>query len=139
MAGHFLNDLRAGFDKHGGRPALAYRGRTWTYAALDAAARSSAGWLQSAGVLAGDRVARFTPAKPQFLIGNLAAMYAGGIPLPLNPRFTREEMRYFLTDSATRAVIVGSDEQPMIAELARELPAPPIVIADSLVLDPPAA
>ena len=139
MASHFLNDLRATFDKQAGRAALVYRGQTWTYAELDAAARRFAGWLQNAGVLAGDRVALFTPAKLPFLIGHLAVMYAGGIPLPLNPRFTREEMRYFLTDSAARAVIVGSDEQRMIGELASKLPAPPIVIHEGVVLDPPAA
>src|SRR5438552_2944185 len=107
MSGHFLNDLAASFAAHATRPALIYQGRTWTYAELDAAVRRCAGWLQSRGVVAGDRVVLFTGQKLPFLIGHLGAMYTGGIPLPLNPRFTREEMRYFLMDSAARVVLVG--------------------------------
>src|ERR1019366_1538365 len=32
------------------------------------------------------------------------------VSLPLNPRFTREELRFFLTDSGTRAVVAGREE-----------------------------
>jgi malonyl-CoA/methylmalonyl-CoA synthetase len=137
MPGHFLNDLRTTFDRHAGRPALVYRNRTWTYAELDAAARRCAGWLQNAGVKSGDRIVLFTAEKLPFLVGHLAAMYAGAAPLPLNPRFTREEMRYFLTDSQARVVIAGSEQQRMIVELSSELPHPPVVLADSIALDPP--
>src|SRR5262245_1994851 len=102
MPGHLLHDLRATFARHAARPALSYAGRTWTYAELDAAVRSCAAWLQSLGIAAGDRVALFTPNKLPFLISHLGVMFAGGVPLPLNPRFTREEMRYFLSDSGAR-------------------------------------
>ena len=33
---------------------------------------------------------------------DLAALYAGCVALPLNPRFTREELRFFLSDSGAR-------------------------------------
>lgn len=139
MAAHFLNDLRATFARHGARPALVYCGRTWTYGELDAAVRACAAWLQVLGVEAGDRVALFTGEKLPFLVGHLGAMYAGGVPLPLNPRFTREEMRYFLSDSGARVVITGEEQRLMLAELGPELPEPPISAADSAVLDPPRA
>ena len=107
MAAHFLNDLRASLGRHAARPALVYRGRTWRYGELDKAARGCAGWLQGLGVAAGERVAMFTAGKLPFLVGHLGVMFAGGVPLPLNPRFTREEMRYFLSDSGARVVIAG--------------------------------
>src|SRR5207253_7733375 len=119
-------------------PALIYGGRTWTYGELDVAARRCAGWLQDAGVGRGDRVALFTPNKLPFLIGHLGVMFAGAVPLPLNPRFTREEMRYFLTDSGARCVIAGTDQHTLAQEIAKDLPQPPMVIADSTALDPPA-
>ena len=139
MSGHFLNDLRASFEQHRSRRALVYGDRTWTYAELDAASRRCAAWLQNLGVSAGDRVALFTPSKLPFLIGHLGAMFAGAVPLPLNPRFTREEMRYFLTDSGARVVIAGSEQQPLALQLAAELPEPPLVLPDPVALDPPAA
>ncbi len=137
MAGHFVHDLQESFHQHAARRALIYGGQKWTYAELDLAARRFAGWLQNEGVAPGDRVALFTPNKLPFLIGHLGVLFAGGVPLPLNPRFTREEMRYFLTDSGAALVIVGADQRSMIDELASELPHRPLVTSDRLVIDAP--
>lgn len=137
MAGHFLNELRESFAQNSGRYALEYTGRRWTYAELDAAARRCAAWLQSAGVNAGDRVVLFTPNKLPFLIGHLGAFYSGAIVLPLNPRFTREEMRFFLTDSGARIVLAGSEQRALIAELSAQLPQPPRVLSDAECLRAP--
>lgn len=136
---HFIHDLRQTFDRHAARPALVHRERTWTYAELDAAARGSAAYLQSIGVMPGDRVVLFTDQKLPFLVANLGVWFAGGVPLPLNPRFTREEMRYYLSDSAARVVVSGSEQQPLVEQLARELPQPPVIVPDSTSLAPPDA
>src|SRR5262245_42550639 len=106
MANHFLHDLRASFQAHTSRPALIYAGRTWTYGELESAARRSAAWLQTLGVQKGDRVVLFTPNKLPLLIGHLGVLFAGAAPLPLNPRFTRQELNYFLSDSGARLIIV---------------------------------
>src|SRR4029078_735552 len=113
-----------------------YAERPWTYSELDAAAERCAAWIQSAGVRPGDRVVLFTPNKLPFLIGHLAAFYSGAIPLPLNPRFTREEMRFFLTDSSPRIVIAGNEQQALLDELAPQLPQPPSVLRDAECLNP---
>src|SRR5262245_22397376 len=139
MAAHFLNDLRASFSKHAARPALEYGARKWTYAELDAAAQHCAARLQGLGLAPGDRVVLFTPSKLPFLIGHLGAVFGGGVPLPLNPRFTREEMRYFLSDSAARVVIAGEEQRGLAEQFAAELQGPITVVSDELVLDPPVA
>jgi malonyl-CoA/methylmalonyl-CoA synthetase len=139
MSGHFLNDLRASIAAHAPRPALVYGGRTWTYAEFDGAARRCAAWMQSLGIQAGDRIVLFTPAKLPFLIGQLGATFAGAVPLPLNPRFTREELRFFLSDSGARLIIAGSEQQALAQELAGELPQQLTVATDSTCVDPPAA
>jgi acyl-CoA synthetase (AMP-forming)/AMP-acid ligase II len=137
MPDHFLENLRTSFAKHAARVALSYRGHDWTYWELEAAIEKCAAWLQSLGVAAGDRVVLFTPEKLPFLIGHLGAMFAGAVPLPLNPRFRREEMRYFLTDSGARLVLAGSEQRLMAEQLAAELASPPIVVPDAIALDPP--
>lgn len=139
MSGHFLNDLRASFQQYANRRALIYSGRTWTYAELDEAARRCAAWLQDHGITVGDRIVLFTPSKLPFLIGYLGATFAGAVPLPLNPRFTREEMRYFLSDSGARIILAGADQQAPIATLVGELKEPPRVLNDVDALDLPAA
>ena len=127
---HFLNELRSTFESHAARPALKYHDRIVTYGQLDAEARRWAGRLQERGVEPGDRVALFTADKLPFLFAHLGVLYAGAVPLPLNPRFTREEMRYFLTDSAARMVVVGAEQRPLIESLASELAQPPLVQSD---------
>jgi malonyl-CoA/methylmalonyl-CoA synthetase len=127
---HFLNELRAAFESCASRPALIHRGRVVTYGQLDAEARRWAGRLQQRGVEPGDHVALFAADKVPFLFSHLGVLYAGAVPLPLNPRFTREEMRYFLTDSEARMVIAGAEQRPLIESLAPELPRPPIVQSD---------
>jgi malonyl-CoA/methylmalonyl-CoA synthetase len=137
MSHHFLNDLRTIFAAHATKPAIAHQGRTITYAELEKQACRFAGWLQSPGVEPGDRVVLFTENKLAFLITHLGVFFAGGVPLPLNPRFTREEMRYFLSDSEARVVIAGDDQRALVETLASELAHRPRVLPDSTVWDTP--
>jgi malonyl-CoA/methylmalonyl-CoA synthetase len=127
---HFLNELRAVFESHASRPAITDPDRVVTYGELDTEARRWAGRLQARGVVPGDRVALYTADKLPFLFSHLGVLYAGAVPLPLNPRFTREEMRYFLSDSEARMVIAGTQQRPLIESLVPELPCPPLVQPD---------
>src|SRR5262245_2192399 len=99
MTFHFLNELQATFAARANHSACVHPGGTLSYAELDRRARQAAAFLQRHGMNRGDRVVLFTSAKVPFLIAHLGVLYGGGISLPLNPRFTREEMRHFLNDS----------------------------------------
>jgi malonyl-CoA/methylmalonyl-CoA synthetase len=138
-ARHFLNQLRAVVDARSAHPAIVHRHLTYTYGELDQRASRCAAWLQGLGVQSGDRVALFTADKLPFLIAHLGVLYAGGVPLPLNPRFTREEMRYFLSDSEARLVISGAEQRPLLEGLVAELAHRPIILSDAQALDPPTA
>ena len=132
---HFLNELRTAMEVYARRAALACQSRQFTFGDLNARAIQCAALLQSHGLEPGDRVVLFTPGKLPLLFGYLGALYAGGVPVPLNPRFTREEMRYFLTDSRPRVVLAGAEQQRLLAELADQLPQPPVILPDAAVLD----
>jgi malonyl-CoA/methylmalonyl-CoA synthetase len=135
MPRHFVHDLRAVFESRAARPAIVHQGRTITYGELDRQARQFAARLQAAGVTPGDRVVLFSEKKLPFLVGHLGVFFAGGVPLPLNPRFTREEMRYFLADSEARAVLAGDEQRGLVESLAPELAHPPQVIPDASVFE----
>jgi malonyl-CoA/methylmalonyl-CoA synthetase len=139
MPHHFLNDLRSVLDTQSSRPAIVHRDRTIAYGELERLAANFAGVLQASGLAPGDRVVLFTENKLPFLVAQLGVVFAGGVPLPLNPRFTREEMRYFLTDSECRVVIAGDEQRGIIEALASELACRPRVVRDSAVWDPPAS
>ena len=87
----------------GNHEAVCFKERSFTYGDLDAAAQSWAVALRECGVEPGDRVAIITPEKRAFLAAHLGTLYAGAVSLPLNPRFTREELRYFLADSGAES------------------------------------
>jgi malonyl-CoA/methylmalonyl-CoA synthetase len=100
-------------------------------------AGACAAWLGQQGVEAGDRVALLTGEKLPFLVAHLGTLYAGGISLPLNPRFTRDELRYFLTDSAARVVIAGDDGRDLVRGLTHQLPELRAVPPDAAVCEAP--
>ncbi len=121
-SGHFLDDLRATIATRANEEAVRFRDRSFTYGDLDLGARFWARSLRESGVGPGDRVAITTPEKRPFLAAHLGTLYAAAVSLPLNPRFTREELRYFLADSGARAVVAGDDQYAVVESLRSELP-----------------
>src|SRR5439155_6163250 len=87
----------------------------------------------------GDRVVLCTTDKLAFLIAHLGSLLAGAVSLPLNPRFTRDELRFFLADSAAKVVVGGAEERRILEALRPELPQLRAAIPDSALLDPPSA
>jgi malonyl-CoA/methylmalonyl-CoA synthetase len=119
---HFVDDLRKTFTSQSSRTAIHYKDRSLTYGELDARAQCSAARLRELGVEPGDRVAITTAEKLPFLAAHLGTLFAGAVSLPLNPRLTRDELRYFLQDSGARVVVAGDDQRPVIETLRTELP-----------------
>ncbi len=111
---HFLDQLRATFAARRDCPAIRYQGQILSYANLEARIRRAAALLLRHGLGAGDRVALVTPNKLPFLLAHLGVLFAGGVPLPLNPRFTREELRFFLDDSGARLAVAGPEQRALL-------------------------
>src|SRR5262245_61768727 len=100
--GHFLNALRTAEATYARRTAILYKGRSVSYGELGAQAKRWAARFQQLGIEPGDRVAILTGAKLPFLAAHLGVLYAGAVSLPINPRSTADELRYFLSDSGAR-------------------------------------
>src|SRR6516225_4335007 len=114
MSAPFLDQLRSICATRAAYPAIVHRDRVYSYGELDHMAEQSAAWLQSLGLEKGDRVVLYTSERMPFLAAHLGILYAGGVSLPLNPRFTREEMRYFLEDSGARIAVAGAESRAAI-------------------------
>ncbi len=139
MAETFLHSLQETFQRHTARRALVHQGGSFTYGDMLECARDGATWLQSQGIVKGDRVVLCTSNKPAFLLGHLAALFAGAVTLPLNPRYTREELRFFLSDSGARIAIIGDEVAPILEALRPELSELRALIPDSSLLSLPRA
>src|SRR5579883_1118060 len=136
---HFLNDLRATFAARAHQPAISSQGRSWTYQDLDEKARRCAARLHRLGAEPGDRVAIVTAEKLPFLAAHLGALHAAAVSLPLNPKFTPDELRYVLQDSGARVVVAGEHELPVIDALRPELPGLRALLPDTEAWDAPEA
>lgn len=101
---HYLRSWARERPEHA---AIVHHERTLTYAELDRASDRVAAYLAHRGFAAGDRAAVMMPNSPQFVIAFFAILKAGGVHVPVNPMFRREEINYELLDSgATFAFIL---------------------------------
>ena len=91
------------------RPALIFRDRITTYADLNYASDRVAAYLSSVGLKIGDRVTVMMPNCPQFAVVFIGILKAGGVHVPVNPMFHREEIRYELDDSGARFAFILDD------------------------------
>ncbi|MEW2415398.1 AMP-binding protein [Streptomyces sp. NPDC046866] len=96
--------------RHPDRPAVRYRERTWSYAALDEAVSTGAAVLRERyGLSAGDRVAAFAHNSDAYLLAFLACARAGLTHVPVNQNLTGEDLAYILDDCAGSLVLADPD------------------------------
>src|SRR3989440_4334120 len=100
------------------RAAIVFCGREVSFAELHDSVSRFAGWLQSRGIRAGDRVAIFLENCPQFAIAYYGALRAGAIVVCLNPMHKAVELQHEFEDSGAR-VLVTSDQLYGIVEPIR--------------------
>jgi acyl-CoA synthetase (AMP-forming)/AMP-acid ligase II len=105
----------------GGGPRLTYR-ELW-----DRAARV-AGGLRAAGVGRGDRVAIRLGNGVDWVVAFFGTVLAGGVVVPVNTRFTEDEVSYVVTDSGSAYVVAPGASLPdgkpyVVDDLAPDDPA----------------
>ena len=92
-------------DRDPRRTAVAFYGRSISYAELREATDRLACAFERLGVRKGDRVALYLLNSPQFIIAYFAALKCGAAVTPISPVYTSHEVRYQLEDSGARAII----------------------------------
>jgi len=88
------------------KPALVFEGRTWTFGDLDRLSAAYARGLAAAGIGAGDRVAVFAETCPEVIVALLGHYRLGSIHVPINTRYSGEEVAHVLADSGAKAVLL---------------------------------
>jgi malonyl-CoA/methylmalonyl-CoA synthetase len=133
----FFDDLHATFADRSAHTAVEWRGRAYSYGELERLAIAAGALLRDRGMGPGERVAVWTADRFAFLVTHLGVLLGGGVSLPLNSRFTREEMRHFLADSGAKVVVGDPDGLPLLDELRPGLPDLRSVITAREVADAP--
>ncbi|MFD1435553.1 class I adenylate-forming enzyme family protein [Kroppenstedtia eburnea] len=110
--------LQINGDKYPDREALLFGEQRITYRQWNEQADHLARHLQQKGIQRGDRVVLMMPNLPDFAILYFAILRAGGVAVPINARFSREEVAYILEDCQAGGIFVHEKLFPSVAELA---------------------
>jgi acyl-CoA synthetase (AMP-forming)/AMP-acid ligase II len=97
------------------REAVAFDGRSWTYAQVFDRARCLAGGLAGLGVAKGDRVALWTTNRTEFVEVFFGVPQLGAIVSPLDYWWNWEEAHAALRQIEPRVLIVGSAHARLVA------------------------
>ena len=99
---------------------FADRIRTWRQS-RDRVARF-AGALRSLGVRTGDRVAILSLNRDDYHEFQLAVPWAGGVTVPVNTRWSVEEIAFSLADSSTEILIVEDTFRDLVPRIVERAP-----------------
>jgi fatty-acyl-CoA synthase len=105
------------------KAAFLFFGRAMSYAQLHDEAEQLAGWLQRAGVRAGDRVGVFMQNCPQYAVACYGVLRANAVVVPVNPMNRVEEFKHYITDPQARVVICSADLAGIVDAANSEVPA----------------
>jgi long-chain acyl-CoA synthetase len=110
IAPHAHASLGALFEascaKFADRLAFSSMGRAMTFRELEQQSRKVGAWLQSKGLVKGDRVAVMTPNILQNPVTVYGILRAGMTVVNVNPLYTPRELEHQLKDSGARAIVV---------------------------------
>lgn len=118
----FIELLRVQFAHRTDHPAIVAGERVVTFGQLERAAKQVGAMLQERGLQKGDRVALSIEEKVPFLIVHLGVMLGGGVSVPLNTQFTKDEVTYFLNDSGARFAIASASGTALLRDIRHACP-----------------
>ena len=103
------------------KAAYLFFGQSLSFMQLRRQAEAIAGWLQSVGVQAGDRVAVFMQNCPQYAAAYYGILRANAVVVPVNPMNRAEEFKHFIVDPQTKVVICTADLAAIVARANDEV------------------
>jgi long-chain acyl-CoA synthetase len=98
--------MEEAFEKHKAKTAYSFMGKDVSFGETDTLSRKLAAYLQSLGLVKGDRVAIMMPNVPQYPIAVAAILRAGFVVVNVNPLYTARELEHQLKDSGSKAIII---------------------------------
>jgi long-chain acyl-CoA synthetase len=111
-----LRDVWQTAAKRGDIPYLVFDDVVTTFTQADIQIESLAAWLQSQGIQQGDRVAVGMRNYPEWVIAYWATQSIGAVLVSLNAWWVADELKYALTDSGARAVVVDGERQDRLSD-----------------------
>jgi len=97
-------------------------GRELSFREAHDQAEAAAGWLQSRGVQAGDRVLLYMQNCPQYAVAYYGILRANAVVVPVNPMNRADEFTHYISDAGARVAICSADLAGIVAEANAMVP-----------------
>jgi long-chain acyl-CoA synthetase len=91
---------------YGERPAYYCMGKEISFADVDRMSAAFGAWLQSKGLVKGERVALMMPNVLQYPVALFGVLRAGLVVVNVNPLYTPRELEHQLLDSGAKAIVI---------------------------------
>ncbi|WP_298811232.1 AMP-binding protein [uncultured Psychrobacter sp.] len=101
-----LDVFERNFSRYGQKPAYICMGSSITFKQLDLYSRQIASYLQSIGLVEGDKVGVMMPNVLQYPVVALGIIRAGMVLVNVNPLYTSRELSHQLHDSGAKALFI---------------------------------
>ena len=98
--------MEESFKKYASKTAYSFMGKDVSYGQTDSLSQAFAVYLQSLGLVKGDRVAIMMPNVPQYPVAVAAILRAGFVVVNVNPLYTPRELEHQLKDSGSKAIVI---------------------------------
>ncbi len=121
--------LESAFQRHAQKDALCCMDTRLKYRDIDELSQALGAWLQSQGLVVGDRVAVMMPNVPQYMVAIAGILRAGFVVVNVNPLYTARELQHQLNDSGSVAVIVLENFAVTLEEVITQTSVKHVVLA----------
>jgi long-chain acyl-CoA synthetase len=121
--------MEESFQKYADRTAYSFMGKAISYRDTDVQSAALAGYLQSLGLVKGDRVALMMPNVPQYPAAVAGVLRAGCVVVNVNPLYTARELEHQLKDSGAKVIIIIENFAATLAQCIANTPVKHVVLA----------
>ena len=120
--------MQESFAKYADRVAYSFMGHDVTFGQTDKLSLALGAYLQSLGLVKGDRVAIMMPNCPQYPVTVAAILRAGLAVVNVNPLYTSRELEYQLKDSGAKAIVILENFAGTLEECVANTPVKHVVL-----------
>ena len=120
--------MEEAFAKYANRVAYSFMGADISFAQTDRQSLSVAAYLQSLGLVKGDRVAIMMPNVPQYPVAVAAILRAGYVVVNVNPLYTPRELEHQLKDAGVKAIFILENFASTLQKCLASTPVKHIVV-----------
>ena len=121
--------LEDSFAKYADRCAYSFMGKDISFAQTNEESLALAAYLQSLGLVQGDRVAIMMPNVPQYPVAVAAILRAGFVVVNVNPLYTARELEHQLKDSGAKAIVIIENFAATLEKCIAQTPVQHVVTA----------